>query len=106
MKLTGDDFEYLLESALQCVNKVDVVAYNEATRIASFIIARERLVPVVDYQAVDKDKVLASLVVGIGMWYAGGTGQNALNAAATLAFVLGNTLADYEKPSYQTLWKD
>lgn len=106
MKLTSDDLEYLLESTLQCVGRVDIVAYNEATRIASFIITRERLVPVVDYQAVDADKELASLVVGIGMWYAGGTGQNALNAAATLAFVLGNTLADYEKPSYQTLWKD
>lgn len=106
MKLTGDDLEYLLESALQCANKVDIVAYNEATRIASFIITREGLVPSVDYQAVDKDKVLASLVVGIGMWYAGGTGQDALDAAVTLAFILGNTLADYEKPSYQTLWKD
>jgi hypothetical protein len=47
------------------------------------------LEPVVDHQEVDPDKALAALLVGLGVWYAGGSLQDAVNSAETLANVLG-----------------
>lgn len=85
---------------------LDHVSYTTARSVAATLQVESGLEPVVDHQEVDPNKALAALLVAMGTWYAGGSLQNALNAAVTLAFILGNTLADYEKPSYQTLWKE
>ena len=80
---------------------VDEVSYYEAAVIAAEMKKATGLEPEVDYQLTDPQKALATLLVGLGVWYAGGDGSEALNAAATLL----NTLRPVQ-PEMQTLWKE
>lgn len=68
---------------------LDHVSYVTARGVSNFLQGESGLKPVVDHQEVDPDKALAALLVGLGVWYAGGSLQDALNAAETLANVLG-----------------
>lgn len=68
---------------------LDHVSYTTARSVASTLQIESGLEPVVDHQEVDPDKALAALLVGLGVWYAGGSLQDAVNSAETLANVLG-----------------
>lgn len=80
---------------------VDEVSYFEIAEIVAEMKEATGLEPEVDYQLTDPQKALATLLVGLGVWYAGGDGSEALNAAATLL----NTLRPVQ-PEMQTLWKE
>ncbi len=106
MKLTDDEFEYLLESALHCIGRVDGVAYSEAVRIAGFIMKKTGLEPDVE-TTIGARLALADLVYSLGWWYRGvDYSQRALDAAATLATIIDAELDEYSRPAHQTLWKD
>jgi hypothetical protein len=80
---------------------VDEVSYFEIAEIVVELKEATGLEPEVDYQLTDPQKALATLLVGLGVWYAGGDGSEALNAAATLF----NVFKPIE-PKLQYLWKE
>ena len=71
----------------------DHVSYVDAHAIASLLQAESGLEPVVDHQEVNPDNSLATLLVALGTWYAGGSMQDAVNASATMTEILGKVTA-------------
>ena len=80
---------------------IDEVSYFEIAEIVAELHEATGLEPEVDYQLTDPQKALATLLVGLGVWYAGGDGSEALNAAATLLNVF-----EPVKPDVIKLWKE
>lgn len=72
---------------------LDHVSYVDAHAVSALLQAESGLEPVVDHQEFDPDKALASLLVAIGTWYAGGSMQDAVNASATMTEVIGKVTA-------------
>jgi hypothetical protein len=94
----GDLLRYVMEEAVRVLIGprgviLDHVSYAAARNISSILQAESGLEPVVDHQEVDPDKALAALLVGLGMWYAGGSMQDAVTAAATLVNAMGKVTA-------------